>query len=434
MTRSLIRTILRPLNQLKLGFLLSILILSNTTGSVYAALDIDRQADYLVWHDNVCNANSGGSALPGNNNAEKAYNFLIAHGYSPEQAAGMVGNMILESGVGPERLQGTPLNTRTSADQARGSSQGWGIVQWTPAGKFINNAPGDPNSLDTQLNYLVANDGLNGGAGDPKTVADKMKSATTVEEATQYFGQYYEAPLDLSASIAERQMYAKAIYEQATKGTPLPPEVAAAIVNYSDNSPANTQAVSNNSKSQPNCQKTSNSDCQNPFRDLQNASVNRFDGGLDYGGSGGTGPVYAACSGKVVFSQTAAEGSGWPGNPGLYLVYKIEGGKADGLNIYITEDCFPKVKVGDSVTPTTEVCTYQDSGTMLEIGWSTGGNSYVEWSDYPGKPNNYASNSGLDIGAFLESLGVAPGLVQGEKSTTPPPPDWPKWTSSNVSV
>lgn len=417
------------LKHLNIVFLLAIIVMSNATGSIAGALGIDRSGNMLVWHDEVCKGNSGGSALPGNNNAEKAYNFLIAHGYTPEQAAGIVGNMILESGVGPERLQGTGLNERTSADQARDSSQGWGIVQWTPAGKFINNAGGDPNSLDTQLNYLVAGDKLNGGATEASGV---VKATKTVDEATQAFGQYFEAPLDLSASIETRKKFANAIYEQATKGTPLPEEVASAIVNYTDSSPSGTKAPSGSSGSKT-CKAASGGDCQNPFRDLKNASPNRYDGGLDYGGSGGEGPVYAACSGKVVLVQTV--GSGWPGfgtqGDGAYIVYQIQGGKADGLHIYISEDCTPKVKEGDAVTPTTEVCTYKDQGTMLEIGWSNGGNGYVNWSNYPGAANNFASNSGIDIGEFLETLGVGPGQVTGEKSSTGAPEDWPKWKDTS---
>ncbi len=420
-------------------FLLSILILSNTTGSVAQALSIDRSGDYLVWHDDVCKSgNKGGSALPGNNNAEKAYNFLVAHGYEPHQAAGIVGNMILESGVGPERLQNTSLNTRTPADQVGDKNTGWGIVQWTPGSKYIKAATGDPNSLDTQLNYLVANDGLNGGASAPEVAAQKVREAGDVDSATQAFGQYYEAPADLGASIAIRKQYAQAIYEQATKGTPLPEEVASAIVNYTDSAAgASTQSVSNTSKTKSSCKKEAvGSDCKNPFRDLSKSQPRRFDGGLDYGGAGEDAPVYATCPGKVTLVQTT--GSGWPGlgtnSDGAYIVVKGEGGKTDGLNIYMTEDCTPKVKEGDTVTTETEICTYKDQGTMLEIGWSEGGNQYIKWSDYPGAPNDFGSNSGQDIGQFLETLGVGPGVFDGEKSNTPPPADWPKWGDSTVSA
>ncbi len=97
--------------------------------------------------------------------------------------------------------------------------------------------------------------------------------------------------------------------------------------------------------------------------------------------------------------------------------------------MYIAEDCKPLVKVGDKVATNQPICQYENHGTYLEIGWSEGGqNSYVSWSDYPGKANAYASNSGTDVGKFLETLGVGKGHDSGAGiSQTPPPADWPKW-------
>ena len=37
--------------------------------------------------------------LTGSNNQQKAFNFFVQNGYTKEQAAGIVGNMIAESGV-----------------------------------------------------------------------------------------------------------------------------------------------------------------------------------------------------------------------------------------------------------------------------------------------------------------------------------------------
>ena len=202
--------------------------LCDPDNSVRRAKQGFRMTNDILYYDNCTNSCSAGATtqMAGDNNAERAYNYLVTHRYTPEQAAGIVGNMILESGVNPQRLQGTGLNQLTPADTAVSSSAGWGIVQWTPAGKMIRpvkESGKDPNDLNTQLDYLTAGDKLNGGAhGD---AADKVRATSTVEEATRVFGTDYEAPADLGASIQQRTTYAKAIYAKATQGTPLPPEI-----------------------------------------------------------------------------------------------------------------------------------------------------------------------------------------------------------------
>lgn len=398
--------------------------------SVRRAKQIFRQTNDILYYDNCASSCSTGAAtqMIGENNAERAYNYLVTHGYSPEQAAGIVGNMILESGVNPQRLQGTSLNDQTPADEAQGSPEGWGIVQWTPAGKMITplKAAGkDPNDLTTQMEYLTDGNRLNGGAR--ADAADRVRATSTVDDATQAFGQYYEAPADLGASIELRKTYAEAIYNKAKDGTPYPPEIEAAIYKGDGTGTASSQTGFSPCGST----RTDNGECQNPFRDLQNSYPMRWDGGLDYGGDNGEGPVYAVCPAEITHVQTS--GSGWPGlgteGSGAYITYKITAGKAKDLFVYLAEDCTPSVAVGDKVTTSQPICQYKQQGTYLEIGWSEGGNNqYIGWSDYPQKSNGYASNSGLDIGNFLGTLGVGEGHDSGEGiSQTPPPADWPKW-------
>jgi hypothetical protein len=170
-----------------------------------------------------------GGDLSGNNNAQKAFNYFATSGFTKEQAAGIVGNMIHESGVEPARLQGTPSGRVTNPNVAVGSSAGWGIVQWTPAGKMIKpsrNAGVDDAtiaSLQYQLDFLRKQ--LNGETAIPeKNAGDQVKAAKDVESAAVAFGRYYErfaGSDDLSNSrYAERKTAAKQVLSTFGGGVP----------------------------------------------------------------------------------------------------------------------------------------------------------------------------------------------------------------------
>ncbi|MFI6680566.1 phage tail tip lysozyme [Kribbella sp. NPDC050470] len=145
-------------------------------------------------------ADSGGcgcSGLVGSNNQQKAFNYFASNGYTKEQAAGIVGNMIHESGVEPGRKEGTAPGTVTNPSDVVTFSGGWGIVQWTPAGKMINpsrQAGIDDAviaSLEYQLEFLKKQ--LDGETAIPEEQAgDMLKQTRTVEDAAVAFGRYYE--------------------------------------------------------------------------------------------------------------------------------------------------------------------------------------------------------------------------------------------------
>ena len=52
-----------------------------------------REQNDILYYDECSGScsSSSNATLPGDNNAERAYNYLVAHGFSPEQAAGIVG-------------------------------------------------------------------------------------------------------------------------------------------------------------------------------------------------------------------------------------------------------------------------------------------------------------------------------------------------------
>lgn len=209
----------------RIGVLLmiSFLISSLMVAPVSALTKEDRKRIFTPFYDeNSEEAVSCGSSvsLAGNENAEKVFNFFVSKGYKPWQAAGIVGNMTAESGVLPQRLQGTGPDVITPAESVGSRNIGWGLVQWTPASKMIDPtiASGkDPNDLGVQVTFLWEQ--LEGGGPIPeKNAGDELKSTTNVEDAVLAFqgnravgGQYYgyERPADQSGSVPERTAAAK---------------------------------------------------------------------------------------------------------------------------------------------------------------------------------------------------------------------------------
>jgi hypothetical protein len=84
------------------------------------------------------------------NPASQAFQWLVGKGYTPAQAAGIVGNLQHESG----------FNTRATHDQGTGFGiAGWrdptpGQGRWTGLKNFAAQNRSDPASLETQLGYL----------------------------------------------------------------------------------------------------------------------------------------------------------------------------------------------------------------------------------------------------------------------------------------
>lgn len=94
-----------------------------------------------------------GSALEGDNNAIKAYNFLIDKGLSPAQAAGIVGNMMRESGSDGYNLKPTVIGHGMCDPDC------FGIVQWNTGRvaamrTWAESQNKNPNELETQLGYV----------------------------------------------------------------------------------------------------------------------------------------------------------------------------------------------------------------------------------------------------------------------------------------
>jgi hypothetical protein len=119
-------------------------------------------------------------SLKGNTNAEKAFNYFVQKGLTKEQAAGIVGNLMQESGVDPNSNQ-------------HGGGPGRGIAQWSVGErwaeleKFAQASGRDPRALETQLDFMWKE--LNSTEG---AALSALKGAQTVADATVIFEKKYE--------------------------------------------------------------------------------------------------------------------------------------------------------------------------------------------------------------------------------------------------
>ena len=116
-----------------------------------------------------------GASLTGNDNMEKIYNYLRGKGYTPEGAAGVMGNLRAESGLIPNNLQNSYERSLGYSDESYTSavdsgnysrdkfihdSAGYGLAQWTYWDRkqnlydFVKGSGASIGDLGAQLAFL----------------------------------------------------------------------------------------------------------------------------------------------------------------------------------------------------------------------------------------------------------------------------------------
>jgi hypothetical protein len=139
----------------------------------------------------------------GNTNPERAFNFFVAYGFTPFQAAGVVGNLMQESGP--------TLNTSA---EAAGTEQSYGIAQWNRATprydelvEFSSDLGLPWTDLDAQLQFIIFELEKYSYLG-----LSQLRASTTIEEAVVAFETKYERPG--TPHRASRISYATDIYNR----------------------------------------------------------------------------------------------------------------------------------------------------------------------------------------------------------------------------
>ena len=151
--------------------------------------------------------------LKGKTNAEKAFNFFLTEeggGFTKEQAAGIVGNFMQESGMRTTIRSGFMLADGVTPENS------YGIAQWNPSKNagyrfqrlvaFSKRAGLDYSTLYAQLKFTI---------WELSTFEElglaQLRNAKTVEEATNVFMRKFENPKKEHRNLKQRINYATEI-------------------------------------------------------------------------------------------------------------------------------------------------------------------------------------------------------------------------------
>jgi len=132
--------------------------------------------------------------------AQQIWNYLTSKGWTKESVAALLGNMQSESGI---------IADRWESDIVGNMSGGYGLVQWTPATKYINwaNSNGlryqDVSSQCKRLEWEVAN---NQQFYSPNmTFQQFTKSTQSPEFLADVFIRCYERPFNPNQPVRQTQ-------------------------------------------------------------------------------------------------------------------------------------------------------------------------------------------------------------------------------------
>lgn len=164
-------------------FFLSLAIAAQAAQVAKAAIDPDFYSgnDILFYNPDACKlAATGTGTCSGSTNPEKVWNFLIGKGLTPEQAAGVMGNVQQEA----------TINFDPGISEKSGGG-GYGIIQWTGTRRAALEAAAKAKGVDVadlcfQLEYLYEESAARNAKGGGNEW-EGLKQQKTVLDATIYW-------------------------------------------------------------------------------------------------------------------------------------------------------------------------------------------------------------------------------------------------------
>ncbi|MBH2007660.1 hypothetical protein I8H83_03590 [Candidatus Saccharibacteria bacterium] len=170
---------------------------------VAAITDPQRFMSQEAWGiDDECQ-DPGGNAviLAGNNNVEKILNFYMRKGLNLAQASGIIGNMLQESNLQPNIVQGGRV-INENEDYVLENGKGFGLVQWTFSGRqkplqeHVDSLRVKNTDLGGQLSFTWVE--LN---GPYLSTLNKLRSTNDPVEAAVVVHDGYEKSADSNGTV-----------------------------------------------------------------------------------------------------------------------------------------------------------------------------------------------------------------------------------------
>lgn len=173
--------------------------------------------------------------LFGNSNEEKIWFYFRNLGYSEVATAAAMGNLSVESGLEPQRVQGTALGSQDSIDYTNKVDSGkisrndfvhhgpggggYGLAQWTSSGRkdnlysFKKKEKTSIGDLQMQLGYLMTEiDGTGWSSSSYKNTWKNAKKSSDLNISTTAFCNGFERPG--VPHLDSRKQNAKDIYDR----------------------------------------------------------------------------------------------------------------------------------------------------------------------------------------------------------------------------
>jgi Phage tail lysozyme/N-acetylmuramoyl-L-alanine amidase len=142
---------------------------------------------------------------------------MVKRGWTPEEAAGAAGNVQVESGFRPDIKSKAP------------GENSYGYLQWNKdrlrglqnMAAATNRDWRDPEAQMDWINMERTGESVKyGGSNEKKAYAQALAQGGSPEEIAERFGRYVERPRDLSASLTQRQQYARQYAEGTATAAP----------------------------------------------------------------------------------------------------------------------------------------------------------------------------------------------------------------------
>jgi hypothetical protein len=321
--------------------------------------------------------------------------YLESQGIPANDAAGIVGNLMQESGLNP-------------IEPGYGLAQ-WNASWWASASAWISAHGQNPNTTGGQLMYIAANvkDDVDGGNFYSGLQSDLSQAGSPQQAAIVWMNDYEQCqgagpPGSLSFTpgslcMAEnRESYAQQALQAAggAKG-------GGTLVSLTPGGACNAAYPLTGSIK----------GYTNPFEKATGIVWERTDQGVDAAMSPGS-PLLAFAPSKVVLIVPDF----YAGQPAI--VFEITAGPLAGKWWYWSEEIVPTVSQGQTVAAGQVVATFAPSGTGIEIGWWTPNGGYPLARTTTGYTEGTATPAGADFRFLLQALGANPGTGAGLSSGT----------------